>query len=215
MDYTQQEVYSYILDKVDKKGSDFFQLPHVLKVFRSMTHDFLDEHVKILEETQKVTQDLQFLMLTIKQNVVDDSDNPYIVNAAKPNNCYHLAVVKPIYFGGGVPRQVKMVRHGNMIAMNSDPHNRPTRDYPLITQHSDYVTIDSGYTEKAEACYITFIKHPIFAGLTETTKKIVDFPENVIDKIIEKVCFELISSKGDERSEISHTKSEAFGKAGI
>lgn len=209
MEYTLDETYEYILERADKKGSDFFQLPYVLQVFQTQTYDFIDERLPHLESNQRLTQDLQGIMLTKKFNVVDDVENVYRTNVIVPEDTYHLSRVIPIFKGEVVSRSPKMIRHGNEIPMSNDPHNKPTPEYPLITQFSDYANINSGYDEKPISAYLTYVKKPVFAKENEGSKRVVNMPDGAIEAIIQKCVLELISSKGDER-----TQSEMIKQAG-
>lgn len=90
--------------------------------------------------------------------------------------------------------------------MKVDPHNSPTVEYPLITQYSDYISIDSGYIEKPLHVYMTYLEQPDFAKENELQERIVNLPNGVIEAIIQKCVKELISSKGDVRTQSEFAK---------
>jgi len=209
MEYTLDEVLEYTLDRADKKGSDMFQMPYFLNVFETQTYDFIDSLLPFLESNQRDTQDLQEIMLTKKINVVADPVDNFKTNAALPEGLYHLSRVNPIFSGGVTSRKPNLIRHGNYDGMKVDPHNRPTPEYPLITQFSNYINIDSGFNEKPTQVIITYLQEPVFATETELTKRIVNLPNGVIQSIIQKVVKEFVSSKGDPR-----TQSEFIKEAG-
>tara|TARA_A100000172_G_C3044260_1_gene111877 strand:- start:61546 stop:62193 length:648 start_codon:yes stop_codon:yes gene_type:complete len=206
MDYTLDETYEYILDRADKKGSDMFQLPYVLNVFQTQTYDFIDEQLPYLESNQRNTQDLQQVMLTKKINVVNDPQDNFKTNAALPEDLYHLSRVNPIFKGGVTSRRPKLIRHGNYDGMRTDPHNKPTAEYPLITQYNNYINIDSGFNEKPISTHITYLTKPIFAKENELQERIVNLPNGVIEAIIQKCVKELVSSKGDQRTQAEFAK---------
>lgn len=206
MNYTLDEVYEYILDRADKKGSDMFQLPYVLNVFQTETYDFIDSKLPTLESNQRDTQDLQQIMLTKKINVVQDIENPYKTNAALPEELYHLSRVNPIFKGEVTSRRPKLIRHGNYDGMKVDPHNSPTPEYPLITQYNNYISIDSGFNEKPISTLITYLLKPIFAKENELQERVVNLPDGVIEAIIQKCVKELVSSKGDQRTQSEFAK---------
>ena len=90
MEYTLSETYDYVLELTDKKGSDLYQKPYFMKVFKTATHDFIRERVPVIEATGQVTQDLQKLMLTSKEIVSNNPDNVYTVICQIPNSCFYL-----------------------------------------------------------------------------------------------------------------------------
>lgn len=212
MNYTLDEVCDYIDELTDKKGSDLFQKPYVLKTFQTATYDFLRERTPVIEATQQVTQDLQKLMLTTKETVTDNPDNPYTVICQVPETCFYLFRVLPLFKGGVTSRKPRLIRHGNRDALKSDPHNRPTVEYAMSVQYNDYVEIDSGINEKALSAYLTFLKHPTFADVgTGGATRIVDLPGAVIEDIIIKTIEILLGSKEDPRTMIATRREQTFG----
>lgn len=210
MEYSLESVYDYILELTDKKGSDFFQLPFVLNVFKSCTDDFLGERIAIFENTQKVTEDIVDLVKTTKVTVVEDMDNPFIVLAPVPELSLHLFSAKPVFKNGVIPRKTRLIRHGQDEPSEADPHNRPTVKYPTIIQETNVLKINSGKNERALSCYITFLKKPLFAPLDDQDQKIVDLQGPTIEALIKKTVFELESSKADDRSQMAYSKAENF-----
>ena len=211
MDYTLNETYEYILDLVEKRGSELFQLPYVLNVFQTATYDFIRERIPTIEATQQVTQDLQKLMLTSKEAVTDNPDNVYTTICQVPETCHHLFRVLPIFKGNVTSRRPKLIRHGEREALTSDPHNRPTPSYALCIQYNDYVEIDAGFEEKSTGAYLTYLKHPDFATAIQTSKRIVDLPSGPIEDIVLKTVDKLLSGIGDPRSALAYQKEQTFG----
>ena len=211
MNYTLGEVYEYILDLTDKKGSDLFQEPDVLKAFQTATHDFIRERIPVIEATQQVTQDLQKLMLTTKEVVTDNVDDPYSVICAIPTACFHLFRVLPLFKGNVTSARPRLVQHGDKTALMADPHNRPSVKYALSVQYKDTVEINSGYTEKALAAWLTYLKHPDFAAPGDIGTRIVDLPAAVIDDIIIKTVEILLTTVGDERQQSAYRRERSFG----
>lgn len=200
------ETYEYILERCDKKGSDFFQLPHVINVFQTQTYDFIDERIPFLGSNQRLVQDLQGIMEKKKSPVLEDPENVYMTNVALPEELYHLVAVQPIFKGNVVSRDPKLIRHGRDIPMQRDPHNKPTVEYPLITQYSNYANINSGYEERPISCYLVYIKKPTFAKVDQSNNRVVNLPNGPIEAIITKVIKELVSSKGDPRTQSEFVK---------
>ncbi len=215
MNYTLEEVYDYILELTDKKGSDLFQLPYVLSVFQSSTLDFIGEKIPSIEKQQQVTQDLQSLMLTSKESVINDLNDPHAVTTAIPSDLHYLARVNPIFKGNVTSKRPRLVRHGNLDAMKSDPHNSPSTEYPIITQFTDTIKIESGYVEKPISVLITYLKKPLYAKLTEPNQRIVNLPDVVIDAIILKTESRLLGSKGDPRYQTAYNDERSFRKEDI
>lgn len=211
MDYSLDGVYEYILDLTDKKGSDLFQLPLVLDTFQNSVHDFLRERVAIIENTQQVTEDVQRLIETKKQPVQDDPEDTYVVLAPVPNDTFHILSVVPIFAGNVKARRQRMVRWGSREALAADPHNRPSVEYPHIYQAEDFVTINSGYNEKALYAYMTYMKKPTFATVSQSSTRIVNLPDPVIDDIILKTVDTLFGIVGDPRTQNAYRKEQSFG----
>lgn len=211
MAYNWGNVFEYILDLTDKKGSDLHQEPDVLNAFKTATNDFLRAHTKIIEDTQRVSQDLQKLMITRSETVIDNPDNVYTVICQIPSNCFFLSGVLPKFKGNVVSRRPKLIRHGDRSALTTDPHNKPTPEYAISTQYIDTVEIDSGYNEKAIGAYLTYLKKPTYANLGEHEKQVVDLPGDVIEDLIIKTSDILLGIVGDPRVQVSGRREQTFG----
>ncbi len=210
MEYTLANTYEYVLELLDKKGSDFIQMPDMMRVFKTATLDFIGERIPVIEKTQQVTSDLLPLMDTKKFNVLDDPDDSYVKLASIPSYVHHLVIARPLYKGNVTARRPRLIRHGNLDALMADPNNRPTIEYPLILQYMDYVKIHSGFDEKPLSVFFTYIKKPTFAELNLPDDQIVNMPDSAIEDIINKVVVSLSVTRADERAQANMIKEQSF-----
>lgn len=199
--YTLEETYYYILEKTDKIGSDFFQMNTVLNRFKSATYEYLDSVFNEIEKTQQVSDKVKPLIIPKKFATIPDPDLSGVIGSL-PSDYYHLLSVKPIYADGTFPRKTKLVRHGSLEINTTDPFNKPTSEYPIITQYDNYLNVNTGADTPPSNILIVYIKKPTFAALNEPTVRIVNLPDNVIEEIVELTIKQLFSTTADPRVQI-------------
>ncbi len=205
MDYSLEQTYYYILEKADKIGSDFFQLPVILSRFQSATFEFLNSKIKEIELTQKVSDDVKPLIVPKKFPLIVDTDLGG-VKGPLPNDYYHLLSVKPLIDNGILPRQVTIIRTGQNQVIEIDPFNKPTPEYPVVSQYENYINVNTGSIVNANYALIMYIKKPIFAALNQPTSRIVNLSDNVIESIIEITVKQLFATIADTRVQIPNTE---------
>ncbi|RZV56996.1 MAG: hypothetical protein EX254_10485 [Flavobacteriaceae bacterium] len=212
--YTLTEAYEIYIDRIDKQGSDFVQLPEFLRHFKSATYDFIGERIPVIEKTQQIVEDLRTLMTPFKATCIQDPNDSYAVIASIPSNCHHLARVNALYSDGTSGRRPTFIRQGNIDPYNASPSKKPAKEYPVITQYMDYVKIQSGYNDKAEFAFLTYIAKPTFAGLTQSGNPIVNLNVQAVEDIINKAVVRTMAAKGDPRmqSEVYQEQSYREGQ---
>lgn len=210
MAYTLTDTYEYGLELLDKKGSDFVQLPEFFRFFKTAVLDFIGERIPIIEKTQQITNDLRPLMKTAKVIVIDDPEDSYAVISAVPNDCHHLVRANAGYEGNVTGRRPSLIRHGNIDAYKADPNQKPAMDYPLITQYQEYIKIDSGFNNKAIISYMTYIKYPTYADIGTPTQQIVDLDDVSIEDILNKTILNLMATRADDRTNIKAQQEQSF-----
>jgi hypothetical protein len=202
--YSLEETYYLILQKADKIGSDFFQLPVILNRFRSATYEYLDAIKKVLEMNQGITDDIKPLIVPKRFPLLADADLGGM-KGPLPSDYYYLASIKPIYLGNTTPRQTRVVRIGQDEIMKIDPFNKPTLEYPHVYQYENFINIQTNDVEEAIEVLILYIKKPVFANLNEPQVRIVNLPDNVIEKIIEITVKQLFASTADQRVQVPNS----------
>jgi len=210
MAYSLTEIYEKGIELIDKKGSDFVQLPEFLRVFQTNTYDFIGERIPIIEKTQQITNDLRPLMKTTVRPTIDDPDDSSAKIATIHNEVHYLFRANPKYEDKTTGRRPVLLRHGNFDAYMSDPHNKPTPEYPLILQYMDYVKILSGPDKKAVGCYVTYLKEPTFATLNNPSIDAVDLSKVAQEDILYKTVISLLGTRGDDRTQLKMAQENGF-----
>jgi len=210
MDYSLSNTYEYVMDLLDKKGSDLIQLPEMFRVFKTATIDFIGERLPVIEKTQQITEDLRPLMDIKKIPVANNPTDPYSTIASVPSYVDHLVRANPMFANGTSGRRPKLIKHGNIDAYFADPNKRPSEEYPLIVQYLDYVKIFTGYNIKPINVLMTYLKKPDYALLSNQQQRICNLPDSSIEDIINKTVLILSGVRGDERIQIHGQKEQSF-----
>lgn len=207
---TLTDTYAYGLELLDKKGSDFVQLPEFFRTFKSATLDFIGERIPIIERTQQVVNDLRPLMDTKKWTVIPDPDDVYARISAIPEYVHHLVRANPVFTGNVTSRQPKLIRHGNLDAFNADPYKRSSMEYSIIMQYGDYVKIYSGYNDVAIGLFATFLHKPTYADINTPSQEIVNLPEVAVEDILNKTIVKLMVTRADDRTQLKMVEEQSF-----
>ena len=215
MGYSLSEIYEKGIELMDKKGSDFVQLPEFLRVYKTSTYDFIGERIPVIEKTQQIINDLRPLMKTDVRTVIDDPDDVYAKLATIPNEVHYLFKANAKFENGTTGRRPVLLRHGNIDVYMSDPNNRPTPEYPIILQFMDYVKILTGYDEKATACYMTYLKEPTFATLQTPDVDCVNLSMVAQEDILAKTVTSLLGTRADERYQIKKNEEMSYREGRI
>lgn len=211
MDYKLSEVDIKLKRFADKQGSDYFPLPVLLDYFQTATLDFISEKVKIIEKTQEVVDDIRPLVVPGKLIVTPDPNDPTRFIAALPVKYLRVLSYDILYDDGTRCRRADMVRQGAYKISTLNPNKRPTKHYPLILQENNLFQIDAGDAVPA-FMKIMYCKKPSFATTANTNVRIVNLPDEAIEKIILSTVTRLFNSTGDERTQSNYQLQEAFRK---
>ena len=211
MDYTLSEIHEKLKQLADKMGSDYFVLPVFLSFFETSTYDFVGEKLKIFEKTQEITDDIRNLI--IKKDLVVGPDPNFVGKHIAPiPTDYHRQVAYDILFTGGTRcRRADLIRHAEYVHAQNDPNRQPTKKYPLILQFASTFQIDAG-ADITEKMQLTYCKKPSFATTGEPGTRIVNLPNDAIEKILKITVTNLFNKTGDERTRSSYELQEAYRK---
>ncbi len=211
MDYTLSEVHEKLKQLSDKMGSDYFVLPVFLNFFETGSYDFIGEKLKIFEMTQEITDDIRNLI--IKKDLVVGPDPNFVGKhiAPIPTDYHRTVAYDVLYTGDERCRRADLIKHAEYVHSQNDPNRRPTKRYPLILQFASTFQIDSG-VDVAAFMQLTYCKKPSFATTGEPGTRIVNLPDDSIEKILKITVTNLFNKTGDERTPMSYQLQEAYRK---
>ena len=195
--YTVDYAYERCLDQVDKVGSDLFELPKFLNMFKTATYDIIGTDFKFIENTEEIRDDIKTLYRPLSVSIS-------VVNGASicslPSDYLHMMAAQVYNSNTSVPkvRETRIIRHGEVNIRQLDPHNRPTTEYPILIYFSDYIEIKGNIIEGTVSG--SYLKKPTF-GENET-ESIVDLPDQTIEQVLKKVAYLFELSVADERTQL-------------
>lgn len=207
MDYILSEVNEKLKQFSDKMGSDYFPLPVLLNYFESATYDFVGERLTQVEKTQTITDDIRNLLKTsfvpiiISPYLSVDISNPPTQTrfiAGIPTDYLRLISYSVFYKDGYEARRVDLLTHAQYNLYKNNPNRKPTKRYPIILIEDNLFEIDSG-NEVPEKLKLRYAKKPIFATTGEPNKRIVNLPNDAIEKILLITIKSLFNKTGDQR----------------
>lgn len=211
MNYTLSEVHYKLKQLSDKMGSDYFVLPVFLNFFETATYDFVGERLKIIEKTQEVTDDIRNLIIPKDIVVIEDPNTNGKYIASLPTDYHRLVAYDVLYANGERCRRADLLKHAQYSVYKLDPNRAPSKQYPLILQFDSIFQIDAGIAIP-ETFRITYCKKPTFATTGEPGKRIVNLPDDSIEKILKITVTNLFNKTGDERTQSSYQLQESYRK---
>ena len=218
--YTVSEVKNKINQFADKLGSDYFTLPVLLNKFETSAWDFIGEKLKLIETTQTITDDIRPLIVTrnlavLAESGVDTAPTGVVIPArylsAEPSD-YHRTVAYDVYYNDGTKalRADKIAQSEYRVALRN-PNKSANKQYPLILQEASQFQIDCGEAI-ASTFRLTYCKKPTFGTTSTPDGRIINLPDDAIEKILLDVVTSLFVNTGDERSKSSYEVEESFRK---
>lgn len=221
MAYTIDYAYLKVLDSIDKDGSDFFNIPRVLKAFESATYDLIEEEYQTLNLTQRNTDVLKPLIKTFSISAgitTTNFDNYSCSVVAIPGDYLHLIEVSVNSTLSNLTyssRMIKLISAGKLDLALKNPNMKPTVEYPLLVLLTN--TFNVYITKLGVVTLIKgfYLKKPDFGAWTtniDGTNIIVDLEDFVVEKIIKKTANDLLLTIGDPRAEGKYRQEKEFGK---
>ena len=211
MDYQLSKVHVKLRQLSDKMGSDYFPLPVFLNFFETATYDFVGEKLKIIEKTQEVTDDIRPLIIPKDITIIQDPNQQGKYIAGLPSDYLRVVAYSVLYSDGSECRRADLLRHAQKNHARLNPNTKPTKDYPIILQFDSTFQIDSGNTIPSKF-RLTYCKKPKFATTGEPTIRIVNLPDDAIEKILKITVTNLFNKTGDERTPMSYQLQESYRK---
>lgn len=214
MEYTLENVFEKTRQYADKMGSDYFPSGVILNRIETATYDFIDERLEAVELTQKITDDIRNLIKHVKLPIITDPsfplENRYI--AALPSDYLRQVAYDVLYQNGERCRRADMVRQGEKVLALNNPNRQPTKQYPLITQEASLWLIDCGDSIIPSIFHLTYCKKPTFGIVSNLSNRVVNLPDDAIEKILIKTMKLLYHNTDDSRQQGAYQLEETFGK---
>lgn len=211
MDYTLDGVHNILQQFADKVDSDYFTLPDLLNHFTVSAHKFIADRLDEIEKTQQVSDDIATLVHPTKLEVIKDPNDSTRYIAAYPVNYLRLISYDIFYEGGYKCRRADKIRQAEYSVNSNNPYRRGTKQYPIILQENNLFQIDSGVAVP-ESMKLVYAKKPSIARTNEKTKRIINLPDEAIDKIILDTVTRLFNKTGDQRIQSNLHLEDVFKK---
>lgn len=222
---TIEEFDIYMDEELDKLGSDYFPLPIKFNKFKGLTLGFLRGGTEFLEASQEFSEDLQNLFIRVPVALVQSDKNPAIFTAKVPNNMFRLGSLKPFFKKSGSTfqtseqnyvqdfeeeenteiKKLSIIRDGQENAYSRDPYKKATPQYPQVTRYRGYYRFNFGKEPSQIYNYtiITYIKEPKFGDINNLDDNLVDLPQILIERIINKTA-DALKFRTSEQSAVAN-----------
>lgn len=196
--YTVQEVYDKTLQQADKMGSDYLALPEALSRLKKAAYDFIGQKSAQVEKTQEVTEDLQSLVKIAPFIPVIDPNVTGTFLVPFPNDFFHRLRITVFYGTTEKSRLPRFQKFGEANTNEVSPYKKPDRKYPLITNYSDYMNINTGGAIPSKIAF-TYFKKPVFGTEANMAGVWLELPVQAIEEILALMIAEWMVQKGDSR----------------
>lgn len=219
--YSLEWFDKHIDSMIDKLGSDYFPLAIKLERFETMAYDFIRETTDYFEATQELSDDLKPLLVKSEFSIVKDSKS--LVNnvwdVPEPADYLRLVsiipVIKDSVTGNNMTKakKVSILKAGQEMSYERDPFRNATAEYPNVYRIGNFFKIDVG-TDMSNytGAYITYIKKPVIAKVSELQKRVINLNDIAIEKICLKTADSLRITTGDVNAAPNYQFNSSFGK---
>jgi hypothetical protein len=212
MTYKLSEVHQKLKELADKMGSDYFSLPVFLGFFETATYDFVGEKLNIVEKTQTITDDIRTLIgPPVDLPITPDGNITGKHIAGIPSEYLRVVAYDVLYADGERCRRADLIKQAQYALAKMNPSREPTKTYPLILQEASYFQIDSGETTPL-ILRLTYAKTPTFATTDNLNVRVVNLPNDAIEKILKITVTNLFNKTGDQRAQSSYQLQESYRK---
>jgi hypothetical protein len=192
-------------------GSDYFVLPVFLNFFETATYDYVGEKLKIIEKTQEITDDIRSLIVPKDISIVQDPLDSQKYIAPIPTDYLRLVAHSILYADGSKCIRSDLTRYAELATTKRNPNTAPNKQFPIILQYEGYFEIDSGSTVPTKL-KLTYCKKPTFATTGQPGTRIVNLPDDSIEKILKITVTNLFNKTADERTQSSYQLQETYQK---
>jgi hypothetical protein len=211
MDYTLEGVHYVLQQFADKVDSDYFTLPELLSHFSVSANKFISERLDNVEKTQQITDDILPLVTPGNLDVIQDPNDASRYIAALPVKYLRLMSYDLIYSDGTRCRRADKMRQAEYSTASNNPYKRGSKQYPIILQENSLFQIDAGPGIPV-SMVIKYCKKPSIAKTNQKTTRIINLPDEAIDKIILDTITRLFNRTGDQRTQSNLILEDAFKK---
>lgn len=211
MEYTLEEVHYTLQQFADKVDSDYFTLPELLNHFSVSANKFISERLDNVEKTQQITDDILPLVVPVNIPVVQDPNDVRRYIAPLPARYLRLISYDVLYSDGTSCRRADKMRQSEYKTSSNNPYRRGTKQNPIILQENNLFQIDAG-PGVPDSIKIVYGKKPSIAKTNQKTRRIIDLPDESIDKIILDTISRLFNRTGDQRIQSNLHLEDTFKK---
>ena len=207
----------YMDEILDKMGGDYFPMPIKLGRFITTTLDFIRDNLDDFEKTQEISDNIKTLVVRT-QNALIPTPEAGLYQIAEPVNYMRLISIYPFATVNSIKtklaRKSHIVKEGQRLAYERDPHRKPTPFEPNIYRIADFFEVSTGdninpyYTAE-----VAYVKKPTFGALTPGTARIVNLPDVSVEIIMQKTCESLRFTTADETAKDVYSFDQTFGKS--
>jgi hypothetical protein len=211
MDYTLEGIHYVLQQFADKVESDYFTLPELLNHFSISANKFISGRLDNIEETQQITDDILPLIVPGSLDVIQDPNDSTRYIAPLPIKYLRLVSYDILYADGTSCRRADKMKQAEYKTSSNSPYRRGSRQYPIILQENNMFQIDAGPAVPSKM-KIKFAKKPRIAKTNEKTRRIINLPDEAIDKILLDTVTRLFNRTGDQRIKSNLHLEDAFKK---
>lgn len=211
MSYTLENVHYTLQQFADKVDSDYFTLPELLNHFRVAANKFIADRLDDIEKTQQITDDILPLVTPDNLAVIQDPLDTSRYIAALPIRYLRLISYDLIYNDGTKCRRADKMKQAEYSPASNNPYKRGSKQYPIILMENNLFQIDAG-PGVPTSMPIKYAKKPTIAKTNQKTTRIINLPDDAIDKVILDTVTRLFNRTGDKRLQSNLHLEDAFKK---
>lgn len=215
MEYSLSQVHQKIKRFADKMGSDYFPLPVILNFFQTAAYDFIGERLRAVEINQEVTDDLSNLIKAKNLPVIFlNEENPFpesLYAAAVPEDYLRLLNYTLFYKDGTECRRMSKNTQSEYRMAKNNPNRKPTKFYPILLQEENLFKVDAG-DSVGHTLKIVYCKKPSIATTGDIEARIINLPDDAIEKILLSTVTRLFAKTADERGMTNYQLQESYRK---
>lgn len=211
MAFTIEYFHNKFIDRIDKDRSGIIGLPQTIEMFGAGLHDFMEDTLKYIENTQLLRDLLLPVMTPYEFPLVLNGTNDKEMLASLPSDYYSLASCEVINPNVTV-RKTDLIRVGELNARELNPNKRPTPEYPAVIQYQDYIVAYGALTATHVKGF--YIVYPTIGNIDNDIKTeiLVNLPDRSVEKILNKMVTDYFMQTGDQRYSPALNEDIGFGE---
>lgn len=208
----------YMDELLDKMGGNYFPLPIKFGRFVTTTLDFIRENTNDFEKDQEGSDNIKTLLVRTENVITPVTGTVGLYRMAEPINYMRLISIYPYALVNNVKtklaRKPHIVKEGQRLAYERDPHRKPTPFEPNIYRLSSFFEISTNdELNTYQTAQITYVKKPTFGNIMSGINRIVNLPDLSIEMIMLKTCESLRFTSADDTAKDVYSFDQTFGKS--